>query len=57
MATVTREQLQSIEWAITSITGDAMCSVCRKKKQDGHRPDCWLAAALASPQAATKGDE
>jgi hypothetical protein len=50
MVTVTREQLQSIEWTITSITGDAMCLVCRKKKQDGHRPDCWLAAALACPQ-------
>lgn len=48
MATVTREQLQSIEWA-----GDAipLCPVCERYKSEGHRPDCWLAAALAAPPA------
>ncbi len=60
MATVTREQLQSIEWAVRDASDrQVTCPVCfmHRDFHGVHTTSCWLAAALASPQAATKGDE
>ena len=53
MTTVTREQLQSIEWVgpLRVLETDRTCVVCRRSKLEGHALDCWLAAALASPPA------
>ena len=48
MVTVTREQLQSIEWSGYNRTADDTCPACRSDQRVGHEPNCWLAVALAS---------
>jgi hypothetical protein len=50
MPTITREQLQSIEWGDTHMD-EPSCPVCFLRQCDGqrHAPNCWLAAALATP--------
>ena len=58
LANVTREQLQSIEWAANDAYHDSdCCPACNglpPHRKDGgslagHQPNCWLAAALAAP--------
>lgn len=65
MATVTREQLQSIEWTGPLKPGRGVgypdyingpppvqtCPVCSRERGTSHANWCWLAAALTSPQA------
>ena len=64
MATVTREQLQSIEWAgCVGPDSEPGCPECSAEayrfegpNRSGrfvgdHAPDCWIAAALAAPPA------
>lgn len=45
----TKDQLRSIEWAGRG----RVCPACKRPKglihAPGHDPDCWLAAALATP--------
>lgn len=50
MATVTREQLQKIEWAGDALSeAEAVCPACFAAESEGeHDANCWLAAALAS---------
>jgi len=51
MTTVTREQLEGIEWAAEWIDADGnatgMCPECRSIRTEWHHPSCWIAAALA----------
>jgi hypothetical protein len=57
MPTITREQLESIEWNGWNRDEANTCPVCKGEQPDpessfpstGHAPDCWLAAALATP--------
>lgn len=49
---MTREQLQSIEWAIKDEDGGSWCPACASPADTGHKCDCWLARALAAPPAA-----
>lgn len=55
---VTREQLQSIEWSgpLRVLETERTCVVCRRSKLEGHAPDCWIAAALASAPSAPPPD-
>jgi hypothetical protein len=46
--TVTREQLQSIEWAGVDSEWPS-CPACGQLEGGQHFNDCWLAAALAAP--------
>jgi len=43
--------LEVVEWAVQPNVrwppGEAVCSVCWQRKQDGHKPDCQLSLALA----------
>jgi len=43
--------LEVVEWAVQPNVrwppGEAVCSVCWQRKQDGHKPDCQLSIALA----------
>jgi len=32
------------------------CPACGRRELDGHTPDCWLAAALAEQEEATRAD-
>ena len=50
MPTITREQLQSIEWAGQEGQDfEPYCPACDTSRRRGHAADCWLAAALATP--------
>ena len=50
MPTITREQLQSIEWAGQEGQDfEPYCPVCDNPRRRGHGPNCWLSAALATP--------
>ena len=54
MANVTREQLQSIEWAVRDASDrQVTCPVCfmHRDFHGVHTTSCWLGAALASPPA------
>lgn len=48
---ISREQLQSIEWAIKDEDGGSWCPACASPADIGHKCDCWLARALAAPPA------
>lgn len=47
----TKDQLRSIEWVgqMRCLETDRTCVVCSRSKLEGHALDCWLAAALATP--------
>ncbi len=47
----TKDQLRSIEWAADALSdASAICPACHAYEDDGtHKPGCWLAAALATP--------
>lgn len=56
-ATVTREQLQSIEWNGWNRDEADTCPACGRDKRRGHNDVCFIAAALASaPPAAPPED-
>ena len=52
MPTITREQLESIEWALNDARDRPnKCPVCymHRDLHGVHTSDCWLSAALATP--------
>jgi hypothetical protein len=49
MPTITREQLESIQWNGRDYDGYPCCPACGRAPTDGHNDVCLIAAALATP--------